>query len=248
MPVIQGGFLLPRLDGDGKPMVASSPATPGWSSWITSAGDDKGPPIVRGGGPLLQLSWDGVEPRGTKSMEIQFAEPVQMHDGGANFDPVQWGPQDEINWTMALDATATTSSGGGTGNCNKIAIGGGAHLIVPAAGNGAFNVDLAAAIPVPSTDANGEGTGYWDSNYDTGVTTPGTPGKALFNLYDFPLSLGSVVRVHFHNAQGEFQLPAYGVMWIHPNWRLVGHVEKQSASAGTITGWIRVFRKSNRIG
>jgi hypothetical protein len=243
MSIVQGGFLLPKLDGDGKAVVFSSPATPGWSSWITSAGDDVGPPVVRGGGAVLQLSWTGGEARGAKTMSIQFAEPVQMHDGGANFDPSQWGPEDEINWTMVLDATATTVNGGGTGNCNKVALGGGKNLIVPAAGNGGFDVVLANAVPVPSSAA----TGFWNSDYSTGAVTPGVPSQSLFNLFDFEIKLGSVIHTHFHNAQGEFQLPAYGVAWIHPNWKLLASVTKTSAGAGTITGWIRVFRQNVQI-
>jgi hypothetical protein len=244
MSIITGGFLLPKLDGDGKAVVFSSPASPGWQSWITSAGDVKGPPIVRGGGDLLQLSWTAGDARGVKTKSFAFAEPVQMHDGGANFDPTQWGAEDEINWTMILNATATVANGGGTGNCNKVAIGGGNHIIIPAAGNGAFDVDLTAAIPVPSSDS----TGYWTSDYDTGVIAAGSPATSMFNLFDFQINLGCVVRVHFHNAQGEFQLPAYGVAWIHPNWDLLATVDKQSAGAGTITAWIRVFRKNLQIG
>jgi hypothetical protein len=243
MSITTGGFLLPKLDGDGKAVVFSSPASPAWSSWITSAGDLLGPPIVRGGGPTLQLAWTAIEARGPKTMEIQFAEPVQMHDGGANFDPTQWGPEDEISFTMVLQATAVAVNGGGTGNCNKVALGGGMNLIVPAPGTGAFDVVLANAVPVPSKDA----TGYWSSDYETGVIAAGSPGAALFNLFDFEIKLGSVVRTHFHNSQGEFGLPAYGVAWIHPNWTLKATTNKQSPGAGTITGWIRVFRMNTQI-
>jgi hypothetical protein len=247
MSDIQGGFLIPRLDGDGKSIVASSPASPSWSSWITSAGDLKGPPIQRGQGPTLQLVFVGA---GTQSKEIQFAEPVQMHDGGANFDPSQWDASDEINFFVQLDPTATTPNGTNTGNCNKVPIpgtGGMLHVIVPAAGNGAFDVDLSTAIPVPSQDTNGSGTGYWNSDYDTGVITPGKPGAALFNLYDFPIKSGNVVRTHFHNMRGSFELPAYGVEWIHPTWRLTASVTKNSPGGGTITGWVRVFRKNSQL-
>lgn len=243
MSTFDGGILLPKLDGDGKYVVASNPATPGWSSWITSAGDLKGPPIVRGGGDLLQLSWDATEARGTKEMEIQFAEPIQMHDGGANYNPSQWGPEDQINWRMVINAAVTTPNTSGTGNCNKINIGNGAHIIVPAAGDGDFDVNLSIASPAPSSDS----TGFWDSDYVTGTITPNVSQKGRFNLFDFTIQLAAVMRVHFHNMQGAFQLPAYGVAWIHPNWRLRAIVDKQSPGAGVITGWLRVYRASLQV-
>jgi hypothetical protein len=237
------GMLLPRLDSDGKQVVYVTPSTPGWNTWITSAGDDIGPPLVRGGGDLLQLSWTSNEARGTKTAEFRFGEPVQVNDGGATFDSTQWSPDDLLEYQMVLAATATTS-GGGAGNCNKVATGLGFNVIVPAAGNGAYNVNLANAIPVPSADS----TGYWDSDYDTGAITPSaTPGAAKFNLFDAEFKTSSARRVIFHNQRGLFELPAYGVEWVHPNWLLRCIVTKNSAGAGTISGWVRVFRRFGQV-
>lgn len=230
------------MDSDGKQVVYVTPSTPGWNTWITSAGDAAGPPIVRGGGTLLQLDWTAVEARGTKSVDFQFAEPVQVNDGGATFDSTQWTPADLLEYQMVLSATATTSVSG-TGNCNKVATGLGFNVIVPA-GNGAYDVDLATAVPVPSADS----TGYWDADYETGEIAPSSvPGEAKFNLFDAEIKLASVRRVIFHNQRGLFELPAYGVEWVHPNWLLRCLVTKNSAGAGTISGWIRVFRKSTQL-
>jgi hypothetical protein len=238
------GVTLPRLDSDGKAVVYATPSTPGWNTWISSAGDAIGPPVVRGGGDLLVLSWDADEARGQKSKSVQFAEPVQLHDGGMVFDPAGWSIEDITSFGVKFDGTVTTANGSGTGNCNCVPIGGGANLIVPAAGDGAYNVDLTAAVPVPAP----AGDGYWDADYDTGVITPSpAPGHALFNLVNFSVESAMVCNVIFFNKRGEFSLPAYGVEWVHPNWKLVATVNKQSSGAGTIAGYMRCFRRFGRV-
>lgn len=238
------GLQMPYLDGDGKYVVSSVPSTPGWNMWITSAGDDLGPPVVRGGGALLQIAWTANEQRGEKSFEFQFAEPVQVHDGGATFDPAAWSTDDLLEYHVVMSATPTMVNGGGTGNCNVVPTGYGFNVIVPAAGNGGHDVDLTKAVPVPTAATDG----YWDADYDTGKVTPSEKiGAARFNLYDLEFTTATVRRVIFFNTTGKFALDAYGVAWVHMNWKLRCLATKNSAGAGVISGYIRVFRRNGQI-
>jgi hypothetical protein len=145
---------------------------------------------------------------------------------------------------MATAPATATTSGGGSGNCNRVPTGLGFDVIVPSPGHGAYNVDLTTAVPVPSDTQ----TGYWDANYETGViTASANPGHAMFNLLTTELHRSTAYKVIFHNQTGAFALPAYGVTWVHPNWVLSCIVNKQSSSAGIISGWVRVFRKISQV-
>lgn len=114
---------------------------------------------------------------------------------------------DWIGFCMMAPATPTTANGGGTGNCNLVPVPG--SIIIPAAGNGAHDVDLntaananltgvgdpyprlvTQAVPVPAMAADGVSyNGYWDWSDIDGSIAMSVPGKGRYNLFTFEIRL-----------------------------------------------------------
>jgi hypothetical protein len=240
MSIVEDGFLVPSLERDGKIIVTPFPASEGYKTWFTGAGDQLSP-LVRGGGQRIKLAWDAAEPRGAKSIDLRFAEPVEMHDGGAHYVPVvNWGVDDLMTVKVVLPATVTTASG--AGNCNKVPSGLGYDIVVPAPGNGGFNVDLAVdAVPVPAKAKDG----FWDVDYNTGIIKPSvTPGAAGYHLLALEVTATFLRNVPLGHSLGEYNIDAYKVEYIHPRWLIRITVDKQSAGAGDFAGWLLMFREN----
>lgn len=235
------GLSLSAITKDGRRIVVSAPNTEGWNSYYTGAGDQKSPRVL-GGGQEIYISFAGPA---DQSIEVSFSEPVEMHDGQAIYTPAaNWSVQDKLNFSMILGATPSVANGGGTGNSNKYPIGGGLSFYIPAEGNGAWDINLATAVPVNSS---GDNTGFWDVARDSGVVTPSaTPGQAAFNLHDFPLEIFFVRKVPLGAPLGLFDVDAYKTQWIHQNWKIKINVVKVSVGAGEFSGWVLAYRKNTQ--
>lgn len=234
----EDGYQVPALENDGKILVTPYPASEGYKTWFTGAGDQLSP-LVRGGGQRIKLQWDANENRGAKQIDLQFAEPVEMHDGGAFYSPVNsWSIDDNMTVRLIMPATVTTISG--SGNCNRVASGLGYDVVVPAAGDGGHEVDLTTAVPVP--DPNNQG--FWNVDHDTGVITPGSPGASGFNLLTVEVPANFLRNVPLGHPMGHFDIDAYKAEWVHPTWKIRIIVDKQSAGAGDFAGWLLCYRKN----
>lgn len=251
-PVTSDGAPIVKLDApserDKKPVVVISPATEGWLTWVTGAGD-KIPPdpgtTGRGEGPRIKIAFDGTEPQGTeKSIDIVFSEPIEVHDGQVSWSQVaSFGFDDRFSLSAIIQATPSTPNAGGTGNANKIEIspGTGMHVYVPAPGNGAWDIDMAVANPVPDKTKSA----FWDVNYESGeVSASSSPGAAEWNLFDFdapPISL--IKSVGMGNPMGIFDIDVYKTEYIHPSWIVRFSVTKETPAACQIGGWLFTFRE-----
>jgi hypothetical protein len=233
-------------DEDNKLVVVTYPGTVGFKTYFTGAGDNLSTG-ERGTGQAIKMAFTGA---GIQSIDVQFSAPAEVHDGEIVWSPVSnWGFDDTFSVSAVLPATTATANNGNTGNANKVATGLGFNLIVPAAGNGAWDVNLGTAVPVPSDVINvdtGAQThqGYWDTNYYTGVITPGVnPGSSGFNLLDVsPPEMYLLKNIMMGNPLGVFDIDVYKVEWFHQNWLFRFSVNKVSSGAGTIGGWIFTFR------
>lgn len=220
-------------------LVVPFPADFGANLWLTGCGDDVANG-VRGGGPALAFTFADVQrstPE-TQSVEVQFLEQVQLHDGSLFVsNPGGWAVGDEWSFGAVLPATVVTPNGGGTGNCNLVPLPAG-NLIVPAAGDGAYDVDLATAVPVPGAG------GFWDYDYVTDVlAVSSAPGAAGFHLLDTEQVAYVQRRVPVpFNPTGEFNFDAYDAQRIAVRWKLRLSVKKASNGPGQVAGWIVVFR------
>jgi hypothetical protein len=223
-------------------IVVNFPAEFGKSAWITGRGDDlvNG---VRGRGPALRMSFDDVvrsEPE-EKSIDLQFLEYFQLHDGHIDLkDPQDWDLDDEWDFGAVLPATAATPNPSNTGNCNLVDLGG-YHAIVPAAGDGTHDVDLTSATPVP-----GPGGGWdYDYNADT-LAFPADPANTAFSLLDVEVRPYVQIAVNMPwSPMGVFDFDAYDCVPISRRWRLRFTVRKASNGPGKLAGWIVGFRNNN---
>jgi len=226
---------------DGKAIVVISPATEGMKTWLTGRGDDLGAgPSGRGKGAKLKIAFDGTEGLpATKTVEVQFLEPVEVQDGQFNWDVTTFGADDHFSVSVVMPGSIATSTPG-TGNANEVQLGGGAVLFVPAANDGSHTVDLSdwtKAVPVPAS-----GAGYWDVDDDGVITPSATPGAADWHMVNFSSEVFLIAEVGMQNSLGLFDVDVYKTEWIHPAWKVNLSVTKSSAGAGTASGWLLTFR------
>ena len=104
--MIEQGKSVFLSETDGRQVVVVSPATQGWNTFFTGAGDLIVDGIIqRGNGTKIHLEWDDVESRGLKIIEFSFAEPVEIHDGQAFYTPTSnWKTSDIINFYIKIPA------------------------------------------------------------------------------------------------------------------------------------------------
>ena len=224
-------------------LVVNFPADFGSNLWLTSRGDD----LVnqkRGRGTKLAHKFDDVTRTEyeEKSVEIQFMEQIQLHDGHIDLaDPVHWDiTTDEWELSVTMAANTVTPNVGNTGNCNLVDMGG-YNAIVPAAGDGAYDVDLETAVPLPSPG------GGWDYDYfHDALTFPTDPASTNWALLDVPYEVFVQTAVNVPaSPMGMFDFDAYDAQRVSPRWKIKFTVRKLSSGPGAIAGWIVCFREQN---
>ncbi len=228
-----------KLERDGRSVIAVAPNPEGWKSYYSGAGDTTSGARVLGGGQRILETFAGPD---TKTITIQYREPVELHDGEAFWRPLDaWDVEDYFDLYVSIPATPATANGSNTGNANKVALGGGAHMFVPAAGNGAWNIDLATAVPVPSETKQG----YFDVNRDTGaVSVSSLLGHADWMLFDFPLTIYFLRKISMGSPLGVFDVDAYKTQWISERWQIKIEITKVTTGAGKFGGWLLAYRRN----
>jgi hypothetical protein len=231
---------------DKKPVMVNSPATEGTFTWLTSRGDDLNPtPPASGRGEGTQLMLSFTEPD-IKEVEAQFCEPVELHDGHISWRPAgDWGFEDSWSISVRMPATVATENQGNTGNCNLVPTGLGFNIIVPAAGDGAYDIDFNQAVPIPDgyNSKTGTGAGYWNVvQHWSEDFIPNGEGKGEFNLYDIQLEMFFCKNMDCGNPLGIWDLDAYKAEWISKKWKLCFKVVRVTTGAGKIGGYLMIFR------
>lgn len=168
---------------DGKIIVQPSMFPGGVYLYITGAGDDG----ARGNGQPFAIESDAV---GDSSIEFSFKDWVYLSSGGFSWQGGAFG--DYVTFEFYAPASPVTPAAG-AGNCNLVDPGVGAPILaVPAAGNGAYNIDLANAVPVPAYGVNDAPVGYWtwtEPNTGKGAIAAGAPGASPWHLFAAPIPL-----------------------------------------------------------
>lgn len=225
-------------ESDGRQIVAVSPAGVGWKTWFTGAGDS--PTEGRGMGTPMRVEFDGTETFPcTKTGGFGFLELVAIHDGQVNWGPPEvWSYEDRFHLGAHIPANTPVPNGSNTGNVNLYPLGPGMNLLVPAAGNGTHDIELATAVPTPCAEG-----GYWNIDENTGVITPGD-GTTLWQMYDFPLDVWLARSVYMGNYMCVWDIDVYRVEWWHPRWVFNIVVDKVTPGAGWIGGWLYIFRRN----
>lgn len=228
---------------DKKPVMVMSPATEGWNTWIVGAGDDL-ETGVRGGGDQFILDFeDGYLPQ-TKIIDFEFTENLEIHDGQLSWEPPEkWSRLDKFSLGVYIPPTPTTFNPLGTGNCNIIneqGISGqlDSYIIIPAAGDGYYDLDLDEAIPVPAT-----GAGFWNCDYDSGDVTYGQMGSN-YHLLAVSVQSWLMRNIIMSHPGGWFDIDVYKTEWFHKRWKLRWEVYKATPGDGGISGWVLVFRQN----
>lgn len=227
----------PALEDDRRLVVVNFPADTGSFMWLCGRGDDleNG---VRGMGQPVSVSFADVqrtEPE-TKTIDLGFLEQVQLHDGQLFVrDPATWEPGDEWSFSIHFPATEFTENQNGTGNANVIE-----GVIIPAAGDGAIDVDLDQAVPVPAG-----GSGFWAYDVFGDALAPSpNPGAASWHLLAVEMDAYFMRSVPIPwQKTGTFDFDAYKAERIAKRWRLRLAVSKVSSGPGVIAGWLVVFRE-----
>ena len=237
-------------ENDGRQIITPSPIGIGWNIWFTSYDDDltqfaayqQNPLLASGrgeGSPLL-VEVNGEDPDPT-IVEFQFAEPIHIHDGELNWGPDgYWDRNDYFSVGVRFEPSEVEAVGG-TGNCNLVEIipSSGMCIIIPANGDGAYN--LTHMCPIRNTNR----TGYWDVDDNTGDVFVGVPGQADFDLYNFaPPDAWFMKRILATNSLRTMQPDSYRTEMLHPCWKLIMSVTKTSPGEGWMSGWFTCFRKN----
>lgn len=246
-------------EDDGRQIVTPSPIGVGWNVFFTGADDDAvkfaahqaNPflPTGRGDGKPFLVEVDGYD-EDPYIEEFSFVEPVHIHDGELNWGPDgYWNYKDHFSIGVRFSATEVTETPG-SGNCNLVSIitgqpvteSVGMEIIIPAAGDGYFTVDLSVACPIRITAK----TGYWDVEENTGaISASSKPGAACFDLYTFaPLDAWLMKHVATANSRRIMEPDVYRTEMIHPSWKVILSVTKVSEGVGWLTGWFMIFRKN----
>jgi hypothetical protein len=142
---------------------------------------------------------------------------------------------DEWDFSIHMAATEVVENLGGTGNCNVVD----GYIVVPAAGDGAYDVDLSAAVPVPA-----DGDGCWDYDFfsDT-LAVSGEIGSASWHLLLVPVDAFFMRSMPIpFDPHGVFDFDAYKAERLSPRWALRLAVSKASSGPGTLAGWLVCFR------
>jgi hypothetical protein len=214
---------------DGTPFTAPCLFPAGVYLYIAGAGDDA--VQGRGEGQLFNASRDTA---GETTIEWQFNDLVYMAGGGALFADAVLGDWASL-WVTA-PATAVTPNGGGTGNCNVVN-----GVIVPAAGDGAYDVDLSTAVPVPAQTAEGY-NGYWEWDWPItgkGTISVGTPGEAHFHLIaaEVPLVRYAAKLPLLGTSDLDLTLPAVEPKVQLPQWKGQLKLHNEDGNHTVKIGW-----------
>jgi len=237
-----------HLDGpaepDKKPVMVNSPATEGTFTWLSSCSDDLNatpPASGRGTGDKAVLVFDAPD---TKEAVIQFIEPVELHDGHVSWRGA-WDFEDSWSISIRMPATVPVENVGGTGNCDLRMTPYGFNVIIPAAGDGTHDIDLATAVPIPDgyTAKTDSGQGFWDVEQYWSEEVSAVPdGKGVFNFYDIPLEMYFCRNMDCGNPLGVWDLDAYKAEWVSSRWKIVFTATKVTPGAGKIGGYLMTFR------
>jgi hypothetical protein len=162
----------PRSIFDQKPLTRSSMYTLGTRLYITGCGDDRDDGTGKGQRFEKQHANNGL----SSWVEWHFNDWVELGGGGMWYTDAKFG--DFVRFRMYAPATVITATPG-TGNCNIHPTAG---ILIPAAGDGEYTVDLETADQaVPLLSASG----MWDWSYPStgvGVVTPNYDGKGNCQL------------------------------------------------------------------
>ncbi len=162
---------------------------------------------------------------GDTTLEFGFNDWIYLAGGYMHWENAVAG--DWVSMKLKAPATSVTAAPSNDGNCNVV----NSVVIVPAAGNGAYNVDLTTAVPIPAQatatgDEEGPPNGYWDwDEPQTGkgtITASASPGTSKWQLLTVAVDLTRFVSKLqiYGDRELDVTIPAIKPKKILPQWKL----------------------------
>ena len=218
--------------------IITQPVTLGsgqWHYWHGEGDDVASDPQTVGGGQAFEATRATA---GDLPITWEYRDPVWIAGGSLKFQGAQMG--DHVTFMIYAPATAITASvGGNTGNCNLHESG----ILIPAAGDGAYDVDLETATPVPTSDF-APFTGFWDYALPTdmkgrGTITPGAPGASKYHLIPADIPLDQFVHKERLLGNGEtfYEPQNINVSLCLPGWRFKCTLHNESGGHTVEAVW-----------
>jgi hypothetical protein len=115
------------------------------------------------------------------------------------------------------------------------------NIIVPAADDGAFDIDLDTAVPAPC-GANEDG--YWNvsDKWTEEITPLAAATKGAWNFFDFQIDMYFMKNLNCGDPRGIWDLDAYKAEWISSRWKLVFKCTRNTSGAAELGGDLMCFR------
>jgi len=187
---------------------------------------------------LVRVPATSVTPNGSNEGNCNLAAAQQLTpwDSGTEYDPGDLVTHNGVNYYC--HTTNTNQSPPNAAYWINMV-----NVIVPAAGDGAYDVDTSEAIAVPL-----EGSGYWDYDQWSDTLTPSSsPGSADYMLFDFAMDdIHLVKNMLCIDNTGSWELDAYKVEPILARWKFVlqsTRVDAEDRGAASIAGRFTCFRE-----
>lgn len=221
-----GGWL-PSSE-DNRPYVAPNLFPAGYLTQYVGVADDVENGVV-GGGNLLVLQSSQVE---EVTLVVQFITKWYLAGGAASWKGAVAG--DWVKFHLKAPATAGESNPG-AGVFDKYQVAPGLNMFIPnATQQGDWDLDLeetlnanvpfTKVVPVPaSKDTNGDYTGFFDWDPDTGVVMLNASQKGRYNLFDQVIPLHPFVQKVplLGDSVESFTVPAIKPYLVLPHWQVI---------------------------
>lgn len=238
---------------DGRINVVNSPMPQGWMLYITGASDDMNPSppdLGLGSGPYIIVEFDKSEINTTngtvKKVEARFNTPVAIKDGRLINTPTEnWKPSED-RWWLHFEIPANVHDNDGETNVYHDTAN---NIFIPA--NPPIADEKLKLINCSPVEVQA-GTGFWDTDFDTGVITPACTWSGPnpvpngnYHLLDITNHIQTFSNIFLGNPMGVFDVDVSKTEWLHQNWKTVLTVKKKSPLGGEVSFWFQLYRKNN---
>jgi len=210
------------LNYDGRQITQPVTVSAGqWHYWH-GVGDST---TTLGAGTQFFASNDGTS--GDSATTWFYRDPAWIAGGTFKYTNAQLG--DWVRFTIYAPATQIIPSETNTGNCNLIY-----GVLIPAAGDGAYDIDFTNAFPIPLPSGTG---GYWNYAFPStmmgrGTLSPSVPGEGGYHLIPARYNLDGFVRDEMLLGSGEvyYEPQNINVSLCFPGWEFECLLHNESGS------------------
>lgn len=223
---------------DGKQIFMTAKFRGDLDPYFAGAGDDPNASPGRGEGQAFIEGW-ASSPGSADDKTFEFGFNDWIYIAGGDIYWIDGLPGDHVSFSMYCPASTVTPNPG-AGNCNIVE-----GVIVPAAGDGAY--DLNEANPLPAYDSNGDRNGYWDwdePDEGRGTVTANATGTGNVNLIaaDYQL-VRWVTKIQLIGSGQLVLVPETKSRKVYPHWRFKLDLHNAGQSTVHLAWFLNCARK-----